>query len=205
MLGISPQEDEKLAMILSELARFLCGEECQYERFDRIYYMVPSNLAALERAKEKDAYITPYVEQSEYAVPKKLIPGTSWWGFARDMIHSVAKGLEPEAALNNYELRLQDWLDQTPNIWSFKSTVPIYGKWVYFDMIKQDDGTWITKIPVYIQEKNPYCFIYDHNDEDNYGPNGLNSNSYWESEKTGYFYFVFDPATGEHELIPAEP
>lgn len=191
MMGMKPQEDAKKAMILSELAKFLCGEECQYERFDRIYYMVPSNLAALERAKEKEAYISPLVEQSEFAVPKMLIPGTAWWGYTRDIIHSVAEGVDPEVSLEYYEQRLHDMLNPTTATWSVIGTMNNSQWCVDYEMYEESPGVFRTKNYLHFEEDTEFKIRYGGSWDVYLGGDGMNVDSSIRPGLTGDYYVIF--------------
>ncbi len=109
LMGVKPQKNVKRAAVLSKLAQYLTGEECQKERFDSFQWG-PSNL----KAKESDAVkanksLAALSKQNEYAVSQGQIHG-SWWDIAK-VLGADAKNSNSTAdlkkALLNYENALK--------------------------------------------------------------------------------------------------
>ena len=111
LMGVTPQSDPERARALHELAAFLCGEECQSERYDFAAYG-PSNLAAQSRVADDDAALLALLAQDEYAVPLRNIPD-NWWNFAANLSKSIigaSNDAEIKAALEDYEGDVQSIL-----------------------------------------------------------------------------------------------
>lgn len=188
MMGIKPQENARKAVVLAELAKFLTGEECQLERYERIYWMVPSNTAALEQLSQEEPLIAAMVEQSQYVVPNMLPHVTEWWDIARDIVERFENDLTNEMTLKLYAQRLEDMLDPPTGIWS------VHDGYLDIDMVEQPDGTWRTKEPLYLSEKDGFIIRYEHSyDQACYQKTEFGS-SYWKPGVAGYYHIFFDPA-----------
>jgi arabinogalactan oligomer/maltooligosaccharide transport system substrate-binding protein len=188
MMGIKPQENGRKAAVLAELAKFLTGEECQLERYERIYWMVPSNIAALAQLSQESLLVAAMVEQSQYVVPNMLPHGTEWWDIARDIVERFENDLSNEMTLELYAQRLEDMLDPPTGIWS------VYVDYLDIDMVEQPDGTWRTKEPLYLSEKDGFIIRYEHSYDQACYQETEFGYSYWKPGVAGYYHIFFDPA-----------
>ncbi len=97
LLGVKPQSDAKKAAVLSLLAQYLTGEECQLQRFEQFQWG-PSNITAQAsdevRANES---LSALAKQSEYGQPQGQIHG-AWWDIAK-VLGAEAKSAKNEAGL----------------------------------------------------------------------------------------------------------
>lgn len=75
LVGMKPTDDEKRADLITRLCLWLSGEECQMERFERLYWC-PTNIAAqMSENVQADPYMPAQIEQSHTALPKMHEPG----------------------------------------------------------------------------------------------------------------------------------
>ena len=105
LLGVKPQSDAKKAAVLSKLALYLTGEECQEQRFDRFQWG-PSNIKVQSSDKVKsNSALTALAEQNKFATPQGQIHG-SWWDIAKVLGADAKRASSQEdlkKALNNNE------------------------------------------------------------------------------------------------------
>ena len=108
LMGVKPQSDPAKASMLSKLAEYLTGAECQLERYNEFSW-IPSNLEAKasDAIKSNDA-LTALAEQNKWAIPQGNIHN-SWWDIAK-MLGSEARTAqndsELQAALDNYSANI---------------------------------------------------------------------------------------------------
>ncbi len=105
LLGVKPQSDNKRAAVLSLLAQYLTGEECQNQRFETFQWG-PSNLKAQSsEAVRSNPTLMALAEQNKYSVPQGQIHG-SWWDISK-VLGAEAKTAKTDdaikKALANYE------------------------------------------------------------------------------------------------------
>ena len=97
LLGVKPQTDSKKALLLSLLAQYLTGEECQSQRFASFEWG-PSNLAAQQsEAVQSNPSLAALAAQSANAQPQGNISG-AWWDIAK-VLGAQAKAAESDADL----------------------------------------------------------------------------------------------------------
>ena len=116
LLGIKPQEDERKAAVLSLLAQWLTGEECQLERYEYLqsYYgsdqsYLPSNRnAQASPAVQSNAVHAALLQQNGYAVPQGQTHG-AWWDMAKTLgieVRNVRSDKDLQAALDEYSANI---------------------------------------------------------------------------------------------------
>ncbi len=153
LMGVKPQTDAKRATVLSLLAEYLTGEECQLQRFDELQWG-PSNLAAqASDAVQANESLAALAKQNEYGQPQGQIHG-SWWDFAA-LLGADAKAAKSEAdlqtALDAYEASINGVLERTDAekmAWSVIGDMEDTAWKVDFPMVQVDDTTWITETPI---------------------------------------------------------
>lgn len=98
LMGVKPQNDSKREKLLSILAEYLTGAECQLDRYEEFGW-APSNLEAKESDSVKaDDAIAALNLQSEWAIPMGEIYGY-WWEIAARL------GDESQYATSDSELQ----------------------------------------------------------------------------------------------------
>ena len=114
LLGVKPQADAKKASVCRKLARFLTGEDCQYQRFDNAKWG-PTNKAA---AQKEDVLAHKGLQalnaQHKYAKPQGQCPG-AWFTALATTAKAVTKSSSDsqlQDILNNYKAGLDALLDE---------------------------------------------------------------------------------------------
>ena len=150
LMGIKPQADPKRAAVLSLLAQYLTGEECQLQRYQRLSW-VPSNLDAQNSdAVLANVSVAALVKQSEYGQPQGQIHG-SWWDIAK-VLGADAKAATSEAdlwiALDNYSATIYGLVstsDEARQAWSVIGSICGTMWDTDFPMVEQYAGVYISE------------------------------------------------------------
>ena len=108
LMGVKPQDDSAKAEMLSKLAEYLTGSECQLDRYEQFMWC-PSNLEAQASDTVKSNQAVAALNlQNEYAVAQGIIHG-SWWDIAAELGQEAMIAYDEsdlEEALNNYSVNL---------------------------------------------------------------------------------------------------
>lgn len=196
LLGISPQEDAQRLAALEMLAQYLTDDACQLQRYEE-FGLLPSNLQA-QQAVAQDA---PHWETvwGQPCTVRTLRHG-SWWQYMSQLHYNVRDGMSLEQALSRYEWSVKDQLrDYT---WSVIGGFPGMPWTGYYAMVAQPDGTYRTEEALYFDENTEFKVLYQRRWDINYGADGQLNGENIKSGVTGYYYVVFDPATGLCQLEP---
>ena len=115
LMGVKPQADAQRAAVLSQLAQWLTGEECQAERF-AAFEWGPSNIAAQSsEAVQANASLAALAKQNAYGIPQGQIHG-AWWDIAK-VLGADAKNATSEddlkAALESYAATIEGLFSMT--------------------------------------------------------------------------------------------
>ena len=115
LMGVKPQADAQRAAVLSQLAQWLTGEECQAERF-AAFEWGPSNIAAQSsEAVQANASLAALAKQNAYGIPQGQIHG-AWWDIAK-VLGADAKAATSEddlkAALESYAATIEGLFSMT--------------------------------------------------------------------------------------------
>ncbi len=98
LMGVKPQSDAKRGAVLSKLAQYLTGEECQNQRYEKFQWG-PSNLKAqASEAVQSNPSLAALAKQNAHGQPQGQIHG-AWWDIARVL------GAEAKAARSDAELK----------------------------------------------------------------------------------------------------
>ena len=116
LMGVKPQTDAKRAAVLSLLAQYLTGEECQSQRFASFEWG-PSNLAAQQSpAVQSNKSLAALALQGNYGKPQGQIEG-SWWDIAKVLgadAKSAKTDADLQASLDTYTATINAIFDKTP-------------------------------------------------------------------------------------------
>ena len=82
LMGVKPQTDAKKAAVLSLLAQYLTGEECQLERYEQFQWGPSNKAAQASEAVQANPSLAALAKQGEFGVPQGQIHG-SWWDIAK--------------------------------------------------------------------------------------------------------------------------
>ncbi len=98
LMGVKPQSDAKRGAVLSLLAQYLTGEECQTQRYESFQWG-PSNIKAQASGSvQSNTSLAALAKQNEHGQPQGQIHG-SWWDIAKVL------GAQAKAASNETELK----------------------------------------------------------------------------------------------------
>jgi hypothetical protein len=194
LLGISPQEDAQRLAALEMLAQYLTDDTCQLQRYEE-FGLLPSNLHA-QQTVAKDA---PHWETvwGQPCTVRTLRHG-SWWQHMSQLHYNVRDGMPLQQALSRYEWSVNDQLrDYT---WSVIGGFPGMTWTGYYAMVAQSDGTYRTEEALWFDENTEFKILYERRWDINYGADGQLNGENIKPGVTGYYYVVFDPATGLCQL-----
>ena len=151
LMGVKPQNDPKKAALLSLLAEYLTGEECQLQRA-QAFEWGPSNLAAAQNEiVQSNVSLAAFAKQAatENCVPQGQIHG-SWWDMVK-VLGAEARTAESDAdlsaALVAYENAIKAVLqmtDEQKQAWSVIGGICNTNWDTDFPMTKQEDGTFLS-------------------------------------------------------------
>ena len=203
LMGVKPQTDNLKLAALHQLAQYLTGEKCQMERFEAKSWG-PSNLnAQASDAVKANPGLAALIAQNAYSVPQGQIHG-SWWDLAK-VIGDDVKAATDEAglqqALDNYYEKISSLFtmtDDEKNSWSVIGSINGDGWSVDLPMVKGDDGVWKTT-EAYQMDTGVEFKVRQGKSWDNNFPA-----ENFKVETAGTYYVVFDEATSEVSLVPAE-
>lgn len=105
LLGVKPQSDAKKAAVLSQLAQYLTGEECQNERFTQFGWGPSNKNAQTSEAVQADISLAALAKQGAYGLPQGQIHG-SWWDIVKLLgadAKAAASEADLQAALDEYD------------------------------------------------------------------------------------------------------
>ncbi len=148
LMGVKPQSDAKKAAVLSLLAQYLTGEECQKERFCYFGWGPSSKALLSEYVSQTAPALVALAEQSNYSTPQRMIHG-SWWDIAK-VLGRDAKEANNEndliRALSNYERSVKLWFPSPKDEWSVIGNI-CYTVWdTDFIMTKISDTVWESNV-----------------------------------------------------------
>ncbi|MBR2334600.1 MAG: extracellular solute-binding protein [Clostridia bacterium] len=151
LMGVKPQTDSKRAAVLSLLAQYLTGEECQSQRFASFEWG-PSNLAAqASPAVQANASLAALAKQNAFGQPQGQIHG-SWWDIAK-VLGADAKNATSDAdlqtALDNYDAAIDAVLNMSEdakNAWGVIGSICGTAWDTDFPMTEGPDGTYTSEV-----------------------------------------------------------
>ena len=219
LMGVKPQTDAKRASVLSLLAQYLTGQECQQQRFDSFQWG-PSNLAAQQsEAVQANASLAALAKQNAYATAQGNIAGV-FWDTAK-LLGAVAKNAANEAdlqkGLDDYKAACEKFVSLTPEQ---RSSYTIIGgikgtMWdTDFEMTQDPEGTWTSKEAFALEAGNEFKVRLGMDWKVAYGDNASNADTTvptsnkanYKVETAGTYYIQL--VLGENDtavinLIPA--
>ena len=151
LMGVKPQTDAKRAAVLSLLAQYLTGEECQQQRFESFEWG-PSNVAAQQSpAVQANASLAALAKQNAFGQPQGQIHG-SWWDIAK-VLGADAKAAKSAAdlqtALDNYDKAIDAVLNMSEdakNAWGVIGGICGTSWDTDFPMTEGPDGTYTSEV-----------------------------------------------------------
>ena len=211
LMGVKPQTDAKKAAVLSLLAQYLTGEECQLQRATEFQWG-PSNLvAAQSEAVQSNLSLAAFAKQaaSENCVPQGQIHG-AWWDIAK-VLGADAKNATSDAdlqtALDNYKAAIEEVVKLPPEVrraWTVIGSVGNTNWDTDFSMTEGPDGTW-TSVAIEMKAGNEFKVRQGLAWNNNFGVEFNGANIVVEEDGTYQVKFVWDGDKGaEITLIPVK-
>ena len=115
LMGVKPQSDAKRAAVLSQLAQYLTGEECQSQRYAQFQWGPSNKNAQASEAVQSNPSLAALAKQGEFGVPQGQIHG-SWWDIAK-VLGADAKAATSDAdlqtALDEYKATIDGLFQMT--------------------------------------------------------------------------------------------
>ena len=151
LMGVKPQTDAKKAAVLSLLAQYLTGEECQNQRYESFQWG-PSNLAAqASEAVQSNPSLAALAKQNAYGQPQGQIHG-AWWDIAK-VLGADAKAATSDAdlqtALTEYKAAIDALFSMTEeqkNAWGVIGGICGTSWDTDFPMTEGPDGTYTSEV-----------------------------------------------------------
>ena len=210
LMGVKPQSDPKKAAVLSLLAQYLTGAECQLQRAEEFQWG-PSNLeAAKSEVVQSNVSLAAFAKQaaSENCVPQGQIGG-AWWDIAK-VLGADAKNAKSDAdlqtALDNYDAAISTWLEIPPEkryAWTVIGSVGGTSWDTDFTMTEDPAGTW-TSVAIEMTAGQEFKVRQGLSWDNNYGANGEKGGSNIVVETSGtYKVKLVIGETVTVELVPA--
>lgn len=152
LMGVKPQADGNRALVLSLLAQYLTGEECQMQRYNEFQWG-PSNLnAQASEAVQANPSLAALALQGAYGQAQGNISG-GWWDIAK-VLGADAKAATSDddlvTALETYKAAIDlifQKTDAEKEAWSVIGSVSGTNWDTDLPMTKISDGVW-ESIPV---------------------------------------------------------
>ena len=150
-MGVKPQADAKKAAVLSLLAQYLTGEECQNERYNQFQWG-PSNLKAQSSdAVQSNASLAALAKQNNYGQPQGQIHG-GWWDIAKVLgadAKAAASDADLQTALDGYKAAIDGLFSMTEeqkNAWSVIGGICGTSWDTDFPMTEDPAGTYTSEV-----------------------------------------------------------
>ena len=210
LMGVKPQTDSKRAAVLSKLAQYLTGKECQSQRFESFEWG-PSNKEAQASDKvQANVSLAALAKQGEYGIPQGQIHG-SWWDIAK-VLGAEAKAAQSEddlkTALTEYKAAIDglfQMTDEQKNAWSVIGNICNTNWDTDIAMTEGPDGTFTSDV-LELKAGQEFKVRQGASWDVNFGAEGFNSATNCVVEADGNYkvQLVWDGAqTGTITLIPA--
>ena len=175
LLGVKPQGDAKKAAVLSLLAQYLTGEECQKQRFASFEWGPSNKVAQASDAVQANVSLAALAAQNAYATPQGQIGG-AWWDIAK-VLGADAKNATDDAALqtalDNYDEAISEWLNIPPEKRYAWTVIGDVGNWgVDYTMTEEPAGTW-TSVEITFEAGQTFKVRQGLSWTNNYGQDGV--------------------------------
>ena len=151
LMGVKPQTDAKKAAVLSLLAQYLTGEECQTQRFASFEWGPSNKAAQASEAVQANVSLAALAKQGEFGQPQGQIHG-AWWDIAKVLGADAKKATsdaELQAALDNYDVAIDSVLnmsDEAKNAWGVIGGICGTSWDTDFPMTEGPDGTYTSDV-----------------------------------------------------------
>ena len=218
LMGVKPQTDVKKAAVLSKLALWLSGEECQAQRFEEFGWGPSNTNVQASDAVQADPSLVAFAAQAEFGTPQGQIWG-GWWDIAKVVATAAKEATDDaglQAALDSYDASIDAIMQYTPEQRQAYTVIGAVGgsSWnVDFTMTESPAGTWTSdqafELAAGAEFKVRQGFAWNvawGSNADNATPNNGNRANYVvETAGTYYIQLVLNAdGTAVINLVPAE-
>ncbi len=212
LMGVKPQTDPKKGAVLSILAQYLTGEECQTQRAEEFQWG-PSNLeAAKSDFVQNNVSLAAFAKQAanENCVPQGQIHG-AWWDIAKVLgadAKAATSDADLQAALDAYDAAIDGVLnmsDEAKQAWSVIGDICGTSWDTDFPMTADGENTWVSEV-LELEAGKQFKVRQGASWDVNFGVDGVPGGDNIVVETTGKYQvkLVYDGTTASVELIPAE-
>lgn len=210
LMGVKPQTDVKKAAVLSKLAQYLTGEECQNQRFESFEWGPSNKKAQASDAVQANISLAALAKQGEFGIPQGQIHG-SWWDIAK-VLGAEAKAATSDAdlqtALTEYKTAIDglfSMTDEQKQAWSVIGNICNTNWDTDISMTEEPAGTY-TSAALELKAGQEFKVRQGASWDVNFGSDGFNgANFVVETDGTYKVQLVWDGAqTGTVTLIPVE-
>ncbi len=209
LMGVKPQADAKKAAVLSLLAQYLTGEECQLARFESFEWG-PSNInAQASDAVQANASLAALAKQNGFGQPQGQIHG-AWWDIAKVLgadAKAAASDADLQTALDTYKAAIDglfQMTDEQKNAWGVIGGICGTSWDTDFAMTEGPDGTY-TSEALELKAGEEFKVRQGAAWDVNFGVEFNGANIVVEADGTYYVQLVWDGAeNGTVTLIPVE-
>ncbi len=198
LMGVKPQTDAKRAAVLSLLAQYLTGEECQQQRFESFEWGPSNKNVQASEAVQQNISLAALAKQNDYATPQGQIGG-SWWDIAKVLgadAKAATSAADLQTALDNYDAAIDSWLQIPPEkryAWTVIGSVGGTSWDTDFTMTEDPAGTW-TSVVINMTAGEEFKVRQGLSWDNNYGVDGEKGGANIPVETTGKYkvQLVFD-------------
>lgn len=209
LMGVKPQTDAKRAAVLSQLAQYLTGEECQMQRFQSFEWGPSNKVAQASAEVQANASLAALAKQNEYGIPQGQIQG-SWWDTAKVLgaeAKNAASDADLQKALDNYTAAINavfQMTDEQKNAWGVIGGICGTSWDTDFPMTEGPDGTYTSDV-LELKAGQEFKVRQGAAWDVNFGVEFNGGNIVVEKDGKYKVQLVWDGAqTGTVTLIPAE-
>ena len=209
LMGVKPQSDSKKGAVLSLLANYLTGEECQKQRFASFEWG-PSNIAAQSSAEvQANESLAALAKQNAFGQPQGQIHG-SWWDIAKVLgadAKTATSDADLQTALDNYDAAIDAVLnmsDESKNAWGVIGGICGTSWDTDFPMTEGPDGTYTSEV-LELKAGEEFKVRQGASWDVNFGVEFNGANIVVEADGKYQVVLVWDGAQGGTvTLVPAE-
>ncbi len=211
LMGVKPQTDAKKGAVLSLLAQYLTGEECQKQRFEQFQWGPSNKNVQASSAVQSNISLAALAKQGEYGIPQGQIHG-SWWDIAKVLgadAKAATSDADLQASLDNYKTTIDALFSMTEeqkNAWGVIGGICGTSWDIDFEMTEDPAGTY-TSGELELKAGEEFKVRQGASWDVNFGADGFNGANNFVVEKDGTYkvQLVWDGAqTGTVTLIPVE-
>ena len=208
LMGVKPQTDAKRQAVLSLLAQYLTGEECQLARYNAFEWGPSNNKAAASDAVKANVSLTAFNKQLANAVLQGQIHG-AWWDLAKVLgadARTATSDADLQTALNTYKAAVDALLtmtDEQKQAWSVIGNICNTNWDTDLPMTADGENTWISDV-LALEAGKEFKVRQGASWDVNFGANGEPNGANIVVETTGNYKvkLTYDGTTATIELIP---